>query len=109
LARQLIAASLSTPKLSGAGAEIVAQGIASFILETLQIPYTEENILNIMPYKMTMVGWIEDLAVSILFIGSVQMDEEGGIGAYLATDKADKKAKKGLAKCILKWSSLLAT
>jgi hypothetical protein len=66
-----------------------------------QILYTEKNILNIMPCKITMVGWIEDLAV--------QMDEEGDICAYLATDKTGEKVKKGMAKCILKWSSLLTT
>lgn len=98
-----------TPKLSGAGAEVLCHGIASSVLDTLKILYTEDEILNVMPCKKTMEAWIEDLAVSVLFVASVRMDEEDGIGAYLATDKADEKVKKGMAKCILKWSPSLAT
>jgi hypothetical protein len=63
-AKSFIAASLTmTPKHSGTGAEILAHRIACSILEILQLPYTEENILDIMPCKKTMEEWVEDLAV----------------------------------------------
>jgi hypothetical protein len=39
----------------------------------------------------------------------VRLDEECGVGAYFASDKADEKVKKGMAKCISKWSPALAT
>lgn len=46
----------------------------------------------------------------ILFVGSVQLDEEEGIGDYyLATDKAEEKKKKGMTNIIFKFSPLLAT
>jgi hypothetical protein len=96
-AKRLLAASLlMTPKLSGARAELIMHATARSLLDTLNLPYTGDNILNIMPCKKTMEGYIQDLACSVLFNCSVQLDEECGVGAYFASDKADEKVKKGM-------------
>jgi hypothetical protein len=57
LAKHLLAASLiMTPKLSGARAELIVHATARSLLDTLNLPYTEDNIFNIMPCKKTMEG-----------------------------------------------------
>jgi hypothetical protein len=75
----------------------------------LNIEYTEDTILNILPCKKTVEGWIEEFACSVLYVCSARLDEEDGVGAYLSTDKAEEKAKKGMMKVISKWSPSLAT
>ena len=108
-AQRLIAASLvANPKLSGAGAEVMIHAATRSFLEVCGINYTEESLLNILPCKKTTDRWIENLACSVMFVCSVRMDEEDGIGIYLATDKADEKVKKGMTKLISKWSVSLA-
>jgi hypothetical protein len=110
LASRHIAASLVTAsKLSGVGAEVIVYAVTRSILEYCCIDFTKDDILNIIPCKKTMEGWIQELAVSILFVGSVRLDEEEGIGTYLATDKAEEKMKKGMTKIIFKFSPSLAT
>ena len=105
----IVASLVAGPKLSGAAVEVFMHGIARSILEVLRIEYTEDTIQNILPCKKTIEGWIEDFACSILYVCSARLDEEDGVGAYLSTDKAKEKVKKGMTKVISKWSPLLAT
>jgi hypothetical protein len=91
------------------GIEVIVYAVTRSILEYCRIDFTEDDLLNILPCKKTMEGWIQELAVLILFIGSGRLDEEEGIGAYLATDKAEEKMKKGMTKIIFKFCPSLAT
>jgi hypothetical protein len=107
--RFIVASIVASPKLSGAAIEVLMHGIARSVLEVLNIEYTEDTILNILPCKKTVKGWIEEFACSVLYVCSARLDEEDGVGAYLSTDKAKEKVKKGMTKVISKWSPSLAT
>jgi hypothetical protein len=75
----------------------------------LNIEYTEDTILNILPCKKTVEGWIEEFACSVLYVCTARLDKEDEVGAHLSTDKAEEKVKKGMTRVISKWSPSLAT
>jgi hypothetical protein len=102
--------SVKDVKSAHAAIEVLMHGIARSVLKVLNIVYTEDTILNILPCKKTVEGgWIEEFACSVLYVCSVRLDEEDGVGAYLSTNKAEEKVKKGMTKVISKWSPSLAT
>jgi hypothetical protein len=107
--RFIVASIVASPKLSGAAIEVLMHGVARSVLKVLNIEYTEDTILNILPCKKTVEGWIEEFACSVLYVCSARLDKEDGVGAYLSTDKAEEKVKKGMTKVISKWSPSLAT
>ena len=90
----IVASIVASPKLSGAALEVLMHGITRSVLEVLNIEYTEDTILNILPCKKTVEGWIEAFACSVLYVCSVRLNEEDGVGAYLLTDKAKEKVKQ---------------
>jgi hypothetical protein len=103
------AATAMTPKLSGAGSEIHNFAITKAVLTTLNIPYTDEQLLNALPCKATTEHYVEELAIYTHLVHSILLEEEDGRGIYLATDKADgSKVKKGCIKVLSKFCPSLA-
>jgi hypothetical protein len=103
------AATAMTPKLSGAGSEIHNFAITKAVLTTLNIPYTDEQLLNALPCKATTEHYVEELAIHTHLVYSILLEEKDGRGIYLATDKADgSKVKKGCIKVLSKFCPSLA-
>jgi hypothetical protein len=101
--KQFIFASLvASPKLFGSAVEVLMHDITRSVLKVLNIEYTEDTILNILPCKKTVEGWIVEFACSVLYVCSVRLDKEDQVGAYLLTNKAKEKVKTGMTKVILK-------
>jgi hypothetical protein len=108
--KQFIVASIvASPKLLDAAFEVLVLGITRSILKVLNIEYTKDTILIILSCKKVN-RWIEEFACSILYVCSMSLDEEDGVGVYLLTPHNTKEeVKKGMMKVIRKWSPSLAT
>jgi hypothetical protein len=59
--RFIVASIVASPKLSGAAIEVLMHGIARSILEVLNIEYTEDTILNILPCKRQLKDGLRSL------------------------------------------------
>jgi hypothetical protein len=55
--------SVKDVKSAHAAIEVLMPGVARSVLEVLNIVYTEDTILNILPCKKTVEGWIEEFCL----------------------------------------------
>jgi hypothetical protein len=84
-------------------------GVVKAVLVHLEIKHTDEQVHNLLPCKATVENYLKILSMKNIFIGAARLEEEGGVGVYLGTDKADDKIKKGMIKVVSKFLPSLAT